>query len=177
MLKRLAGIQTGRQSMHRMSAMAVSTVALAWLVLVWPFLCAGALAQDGGSLDGQWDGALSYVDGPGLSKINTPSILMRLIISGASARVYYFKDKAAKEVKPGAFRVQRYMSNAVVVAMDSGQDDDGTWVETWSFTVTWKDRDTLIVNWFRVVNNINLPPNADSSKFSVGAVGEMRRTR
>jgi hypothetical protein len=125
-----------------------------------------------GSLDGTWEGELQS-----LNKDGTPAKpgSYRIVISGADAKVFILTDGKEREVKPTAFRVQRHLTNAVVLAIDSATDDDGLWVETWSFTVTLKDKNTLITNFSRVVNNANLPLSVDYSKFSRTASGEFQR--
>jgi hypothetical protein len=45
----------------------------------------------------------------------------------------------------------------------------------WVFAVTPKDRNTLITNFTRVVNNINMQTDANYSKFSSLATGELQR--
>ena len=35
------------------------------------------------------------------------------------------------EVKPGKFKVERTATNMIAFAIDSGEDKDGVWVETW----------------------------------------------
>jgi hypothetical protein len=61
--------------------------------------------------------------------------------------------------------------------MEQGQDNEGTWVETWAYVVTLKSRDTLIANFYRVVNNVDLPLSVDHSKFSEAQAGELSRTK
>ena len=48
-------------------------------------------------------------------------------------------------------------------------------METWAFAVTQKDKNTLITNFMRQVNNINLPLSVGHSKFSAAATGELSR--
>lgn len=78
-------------------------------------------------------------------------------------------------MKPGNFRVERHLTNAIVMAINSGLDNEGLWVETWAYVVTPKDRNTLIANLVRVVNNNNLPLTNDHSKFSSALIGELQR--
>src|SRR5262249_25312490 len=99
---------------------------------------------------------------------------VRLIISGDTARVFAGKD-LTREIKPGKFKAETFDTNAVIFASNSGHDNEGTWIETWAFVVTVKDHDTLITNHFRVVNNVDLPPTSDHSKFSKGYSGELKR--
>ena len=95
--------------------------------------------------------------------------------------MFRFKGEQAEEIiwdatKDWQFQVQRKLTNAVVSAINSGRDDDGLWVETWVFALTQKDRNTLISNWFWVMNNNNLPLTTDYGKFSLAARGELHRT-
>jgi len=135
-----------------------------------------AHAQNFGPLDGTWEGRLVSIDGPGLSKIN--SFVVRVVIDGTSARVFLLPASGkVEEVMPGAFQVARLKSNAVVIALGSGTDEDGTWVETWDFALTQKDGSRLIANWVREVNNVDMPATTADSKFSVAATGELARAR
>lgn len=79
------------------------------------------------------------------------------------------------EAKPGKFKVERTATNMIIFETDSGEDNDGIWVETWAFVMTQKDRDTLITNFYRVVNNTEMPVNARDSKFSIAKTGELKR--
>lgn len=45
------------------------------------------------------------------------------------------------------------------------------------FVVTLKTRDALIANFYRVVNNVDLPLSVDHSKFSEAQAGELTRTK
>ena len=139
-------------------------------------------ARDLGSFDGTWEGKLEVVNGTSSKDKDSDSYertkaaygksLFKLTIHGQRATVYFGET----EVKPGLFQAQVYMTNAVVFASDSGEDNDGHWVETWDFVVTQKDPETLLVVFSRVVNNLSAPGQPQRSKFSVVAVGEFRRT-
>jgi hypothetical protein len=61
--------------------------------------------------------------------------------------------------------------------MDTGVDEDGTWVETWSFAMTLKSPDRMVVHWTRIVNNTDMPPSKKGSKFSVVGMGELARKK
>ena len=140
----------------------------------------GAAAQDFGPLDGTWEGTLSWASGPGLAPYEgdrRQKWSWRIRISGRDAQVFFVSGGNAEESKPGEYQVVRLRTNAVVVSVDSGKDDDGTWVETSSFTLTQKDRNTVIAVWTRQVNNNNVPLSNEHSKFTVVAVGELKRAR
>jgi hypothetical protein len=161
--------------------------AIAWLVISAAAAPAwGAQGQPTTSteipsetLNGTWEGELSPVDyrNTGIADLSklAPARL-QMIIKGSRARVQIkSNDGKLEEVKPGEFRVARRISNAAVIAIDSGEDDDGTWVETWLFAITAKDNDTLLVQLVRQVNNINLPVTVDYSKFACTWAGELKR--
>ncbi len=133
-------------------------------------------ADDLGTLDGTWEGSLAVIGAPGF-KAPGPPYVIRIVIAGTAAHVFgrYRSGDPYQEVKPGAFHVSRLGPNGVVVAMDSGNDNEGTWVETWNFTVTLKQRDTLIAVFCRTVNNLNLPLSVDHSKFTETQAGELNR--
>lgn len=134
------------------------------------------LTADLGGLDGSWEGELTFLRGATLwSPSKTTGLRDRITIQGTSARVYAIYSDRAEEVKPGSFHMEQLMTNAVISATDSGKDNEGTWVETWVFSLTQKDKDTLLVNFSRIVNNIDLPLENDHSKFAVAASGELKR--
>ncbi len=138
----------------------------------------GSRAADLGSLDGVWEGDLGAVNVPGA--IGPPRLYtVRIVISGANASVFAHDVTGGpfQEVKHGAFHVTRLGPNGIVYAVDSGGDADGTWVETWNFTVTLKQNDKLIINLCRMVNNIDLPTSVKYSKFTENEAGELTRTK
>jgi hypothetical protein len=136
-------------------------------------------AQDFGPLDGTWQGQMKWLD-TGNTRRHGDAFTQKIIIQGQGARVFRFKGEQADEItwdstKEWPFQVQRKGTNAVIFAMNSGRDDDGQFVETWVLAVTQKDRNTLISNLLWVMNNNNLPLTVDYSKFSLSAMGELRR--
>jgi hypothetical protein len=69
-----------------------------------------------------------------------PRLDLRIVINGATVHVFV-RGKAGEpfqEVKPGAFRLGRLGPNGIILAMDSGQDNEGTWFEACHFSVTLK---------------------------------------
>ena len=132
-------------------------------------------AEDFGSIEGTWEGELSYLNGPGLSVPQDQTAHYRITIRGKRAKAFIWKQGLIAEMKPGEFRLERFQTNVLVFAMDSGQDYDGTWIETLLFAMTQKDRNTLIANFSRVVNNKDLPLSVAYSKFSMIATGELKR--
>jgi hypothetical protein len=106
-------------------------------------------AKDDDELLGIWEGTLEFASGRGLTVPPTNLPPVRIIVQPSSVRVIVLKNGSEVEVKPNQFRMSKLMTNAVIFAIDSGQDNEGEWVETWSFAVTKKDSSTLIANWVR----------------------------
>lgn len=135
--------------------------------------------QGSSSLDGTWEGKLEVVysssskdpESEKRVKAAYAKLPFRISINGQRASVYFGDE----EVKPGLFQSQAYMTNAVIFASSTGEDRDGKWVETWSFTITEKNSDTIIACLSRVVNNLDLVEPKDDSKFSLLAAGEFHR--
>jgi TonB family protein len=125
------------------------------------------------SLDGTWEGDLTYLHGATLSPKGA-TVRYRITIQGSSVQVYLIQPQGVKEVKSGAFHIERLMTNAVIYATDSGHDNEGTWVETWVFAVTRENGTTLLTNFGRLVNNLDLPFTSDHSKFAKAAAGELK---
>jgi hypothetical protein len=125
------------------------------------------------ALDGTWQGTLGIVSGQGLSETGKP-LPVRIVIANGSARVFVGPDYTL-EVKPHQFKFVGLLTNAVIFATDSGHDTEGSWVETWAFAVTLKDSNTLMANYYRVVNNLNLPVANEHGRFSMGYSGELKR--
>ena len=104
-------------------------------------------------------------------------------ITASSVKVFT-KAKAGEwtEAKAGNFRLLTGSTNAVLFAITSGGGDDG-WVETWNFTITHKERDSLDVVWTRAVNNFShssdykkkLTGGYESGRFFSVRYGEMTR--
>jgi hypothetical protein len=160
----------------------VGALAIAWsLSILTP---RQVQAQHFGPVNGTWEGSLGPVSGPGLFASDKP-LPIRMIIRDERPQVFTGENFNV-EAKPGKFKIDRVATNMIVFAIDSGEDKDGVWVETWAFvitqkdrntliTITQKDRNTLITNFYRVVNNTDLPLSNDDSKFSSAKAGELKR--
>jgi hypothetical protein len=140
-------------------------------------LTRSASADDSKRFDGNWHGFFSFAQAPlSWAKAKPGAGLnFRLVVDGANVRVFIVQKDRTVEFKPGAFHISAYMTNAVVFATDSGSDEEGTWVETVAFTLTQKNATTLLADYSRVVNNLNLPSTSDHSKFAVVGIGELKR--
>ena len=156
----------------------VTQCVLAILVCCLAWTATPAAAVDLGELDGTWEGTLAVVATPAGAPDSNPYSL-RLVIHGTDANVFarYGSTAPYQEVKPGKFHIARLGPSGIVAVIDSGHDEDGMWIETWNFTVTLKQHDAMIVNFSRFVNNVDMPPNADHSKFTETMTGELARTK
>ena len=120
-------------------------------------------------LDGFWQGSITLSDTP------KDVLELRLLIGQGAPRVWLQDNGAWTEAKPGAFRISRNMGNAVIYATDSGTDGDGTWVESWAIVATPRSPEDLLVVWSRVVNNLDMPLEKESSKYGLHASGILHR--
>lgn len=130
--------------------------------------------------DGKWSGIVKCLYDPGLWPEDECDVEFTFEINGNSIIVEQIvRSKSGKETKstinPGRFKFARLTTNAIAVSIDSGKDEDGTWVETWSFAMTLSDPDHMIVHWTRIVNNIDIPLKKKGSKFSSVGMGELTR--
>lgn len=128
-----------------------------------------------GTWEGTWEGDLIFLQGATLDQKGPVTVRYRLTIQGPIVHVYIVRPQDVREIKPFKFHMDFLMTNAVVYETDSGHDDEGTWVETWAFTLTQIDKDTVLTNFSRMVNNLDLPLSSDHSKFAREAVGKLRR--
>ena len=131
-----------------------------------------------GSLDGTWQGTFHNIAGPGLDVVpNQPQAIFRIFLQDEIAQIFIQEGGDFVEVKPRNFTVQRRGSNAVITSIDNdpGNPLGASWVETWTFAVTLKDINTLIVNYLRVVNNNHQEASVDGARFTLMRTGEFQR--
>lgn len=129
--------------------------------------------------DGKWAGVVKCVYDPGLWPDEECDFSVTFSIKNESLSVvatYRNKDgkETTSEVYPGKFKFIRQSTNAIAFVQSSGNDEDGTWVETWSFDMTLKDPKHMLVHWTRIVNNVDMSPHNKFSKFSTTGMGELR---
>jgi hypothetical protein len=132
------------------------------------------------SYDGKWRGTVNCLYDPGLWPDDECELGFVFDIQGSNfALEQIVKSKKGKEtrthIKPGKFTLRRLGVSALAYSLDTGRDEDGTWVETWSFVMTLLDADHMRVHWTRVVNNVDMPKNANGSKFSSAGMGDFSR--
>jgi len=129
---------------------------------------------------GTWTGTVRCVHDPGLwpddecdrrftSEIGADTLHVQQVVRSKKGR------ETSGEVGAGKWGFFRLETNAIAVAMDTGEDTQGHWVETWTFAMTLKDPDHLLVHWTRVVNNTELARDAKGATFSILGIGELAR--
>lgn len=141
------------------------------VVLLFSFHAQLVIAQDTSALNGTWEGKLTYVDLPGDQEMKGASIEYRVVIGVETARVF----AGEKRTPLPNMLMSRLKTNALIYFLATGRDSDGVWVETQVFAVTLKDKNTLMVRFYRVVNNNDMPATAKGSKWSFAASGELQR--
>lgn len=124
--------------------------------------------------DGTWEGTIFFDKEAFLNKTGTPpeGLVVRIEIHDAIVRVFLKSDGDIAEMKPGAFHIAPVETNAVIFATDAAPE---AWVETWAFVVTQKDKNTLIVEYSRLVNNVGVSSDLPESKFGTRGTGEFKR--
>jgi len=127
------------------------------------------------ALQGSWEGTLPIYREEAKQSATREEVTLRLAFAGDQPKVFLVDRGSWMEAKPGKFVARCLGPSAVVDAIDSASDSDGTWVETWVLAVTVRDAQELAVRWTRMVNNVDLPLTNPSSKFSYQAVGTLQR--
>lgn len=135
--------------------------------------------------NGTWRGSFQKVD-PNLQSNALPDVTnhpeyleFAIEISESSTRVYIQWDNAWQEIKPGSFGSLTHKTNAIIAATDSRFSQDGKigWVETWNFTITAKDSDSLYAYWVRAVNNPHLVDgSSQDARFILSRFGTLQRS-
>jgi hypothetical protein len=140
-----------------------------------------AQALSSASFDGKWSGATKCIYDPGLWPDDVCGATWVIEIGAGKVKVQQIiHGKDGKETKTNIdgrnFQFRQLETNAVISSLDSGNDEDGHWVETWDFAMTLKDPDHMMVHWTRIVNNVDLALDKKGSKFSIVEMGELTRS-
>lgn len=136
-----------------------------------------------GGFEGRWEGVLRFTpsqvfnpqsvipspDPSDASKVPEPNLAFS--ITKDAAKVYQKSNNNWTEIKAGSFRIVSGATNAILFAITAGTDSDGGWVETWNYTITHKERDTIYVVKTRAVNNYNKPADYLEKRDGGTAVG------
>jgi len=134
-----------------------------------------ARAAESVSFNGSWQGKIFFDKETFLAETSTPTsgLDIRIKVADEVVRVFFVTPTGPEESMVGAYHIAPAHENAVIYATEVAQD--GPWVETNVFVVTQKDKDTWIVQYVRVVNNVHLPLSERDSKFAARGAGEFKR--
>jgi hypothetical protein len=125
---------------------------------------------------GTWEGTLKRYSAEGFIDGAGQSVALRVkIASNGDAQVYYLADGAWLEAKPGTFHAISWATQAIVTSADTGTDKDGTWVESWTFTLVRVDASTVQTYVLRAVNNLDMPLSNQHHHFAWGFSGVLRK--
>lgn len=122
--------------------------------------------RDGRAFGRLWIGELTPSERP------EEKFLYRLDLRGKQPAEWIWDDELERWTAsyPGMFRVVSYKSNAFIYTTQHDQVD-GDWVETRIALFTWIDDNRVLLQWNRMVNNVNQDADAQDSKFSFSAKG------
>jgi hypothetical protein len=132
-------------------------------------------AQDLGSIDGVWEGTLDWVHAPGLQTRENPAQVWRIVLQGNTAKMFIVRDGKLEEVYPGTWKVERLETNVLIHAIASGGSRGDRWINSMSFNLLKRDRDTLGVVRSGAVNNAGTPLTSDISKYFAVQTGNFHR--
>jgi hypothetical protein len=143
------------------------------------FRPAGTCAKVDGDVssvyEGSWAGKLSFVY-QSAAEIEKPKDRQVFVcIRNDHFEFLYVNDDGLQRIYSGRFVFQRNGASAVAYAMETGRIGKTSWIETFNFSLTLRDDNQLMVNLFRVVNNLNILQTNPESKFSQAAVGVLER--
>ncbi|GEM_PF-1808360 len=141
-----------------------------------------------GDFNGSWEGTLYLIglDLPGFpytlstKEIDKNGGESKIVVSGQNVEVYYKWKGKWKEVKPGQFKINKHKTNAIIFAINSSSDvydktGSGGWVETWNFTLTYKDKNSVYVYVTRAVNNYMKKYDEEISRFFISSFGDFQK--
>lgn len=122
------------------------------------------------NLAGEWRGVLEPLHGNYLDPRDW-KLELKFLISGEQAHVYIRRGEDWQEVKPGKFRISRHKTNAIIHSIDSG----GGWVESWIFSISRYDQDSINVYGNRIINNFKQPAESTSARITYAATARFKR--
>lgn len=157
-------------------------ICITLFIMFW--LASSAYAIDDlymGGFEGTWTGTLQWIspNAHEQSKFLTAnwlsdheSMQIKLIVHKKSANVFLKYKGEWREIMPGKFTIESHKTNAVVYAFNSSDDikdmsGKGGWVETWSFTLTHKDKNRLFAYQIKSVNNYLSPYDRKDSNGTI----------
>jgi hypothetical protein len=132
------------------------------------------------SFVGTWSGTLRCAVDPGVWPDDECDRRFTLEIHANTLRVMQTVrskrgQETSGEVGVGKWGFFRLETNALALAMDTGEDAQGRWVESWTFVLSLKDPDHLAATWTRVVNHVDQARDSKLALVTVVATGDLAR--
>jgi hypothetical protein len=121
---------------------------------------------------GEWRGVLQPTHGAHLDPRDW-NLELRFFIKGSSVQVFIHRgDNNWQEVKAGKFRISQDKSNALIYALDSSNG----WAESWVFSLSRRDDDSIYVYGNRIINNFKQAPDQQGARITYGATSIFQRS-
>lgn len=146
-----------------------------WWLLAFATFCSAQ--EDASAFAGTWQGLIqtdaSYrLAGDFADNALTPGEF-RIRVSDDGEPTVRFRRRRASWLN-------LYWPFALIASGDTavliGQHRSAYWIESVSFNMTKVDENTLLVYWWRVVNNTQIHPDDPQARFAIGGYGELTRT-
>ncbi|NIN64655.1 MAG: hypothetical protein GTO63_08120, partial [Anaerolineae bacterium] len=131
-------------------------------------LSAETLEELSTKLNGEWHGELHPVD---CDEVGWPenaagepfdALPLQLVITDEHVDVLMLHEYEWRSVCDEPFQINRLGPNAVLSCLASREGR----VESWAYSVTRTDRDSLRLFWYKVVNNFERPRDRELSSFA-----------
>jgi hypothetical protein len=131
------------------------------------------------SLYGQWEGTADYEYFENATFNKKYSRPFRIEISGKSLK-FYNKNDNGVWIKAGKnfmnhFKFAVRKNTLVGHFLDSGEDEDGMWVESQTIYITLKDDKSILVYSIRSVNNTGVKDSVPGTKWNETSVAELKK--
>lgn len=121
---------------------------------------------------GEWRGELQPTHGAHLDPRDW-NLELRFFIKGQNVQVHIHRgNNNWQEVKAGKFRMSQDKSNALIYALDSNSG----WAESWVFSLSRRDDDSIYVYGNRIINNFKQAPDQQGARITYGATSVFQRS-
>jgi len=125
---------------------------------------------------GTWEGSLEGNNGSHFSNSVGRQLKVRIVIIAQNdVSVFFLEEDKWVEINHGLFKIAQWGPHALLVSISSGDDQDGTWVESFSSTLAYIDDNTIVAYWLRTVSNISLPTTDKNYQWARSFSGALNR--
>lgn len=121
------------------------------------------------NLNGEWVGIMEPLHGSHLDPRNW-NLELKFNINDGHVEIYIHRGDEWHEIKSGSFTITQHKTNAIIHSIDSGNG----WVESWVFSLSRHEMNSMNIYGNRIINNFMQPADA-SSRIAYGATGQFKR--